>query len=57
MTFRKKNLLTELLGLDAREELLGLLNDEKNHRIQIKGDIEHLASLYLSKKKKNIWLL
>ena len=44
LTFRKKNLLTELMGLDAREELLGLSNDDKNHHIQIKGDM-------------NIWLL
>ena len=45
MAFRKKNLLTELMGLDAREELLGLSNEDHNHRIQIKGDIEQLASL------------
>ena len=45
MAFRKKNLLTELMGLDAREKLLGLLNEDHNHRIQIKGDIEQLASL------------
>ena len=39
LTFRK-NLLTELMGLDAREELLGSLSTEdQNHRIQIKGDI------------------
>ena len=45
MAFRKKSLLSKLLGLDAREEFLGLLNEEQNHRIQIKGDIEHLASM------------
>ena len=45
MAFRKKNLLTELMGLDAREELLGLSNEDHNHCIQIKGDIEQLASL------------
>ena len=40
LAFRKKNLLTELMGLDAREELLGSLSTEdQNHRIQIKGDI------------------
>ena len=37
--------MTELMGLDAREKLLGLLNEDHNHRIQIKGDIEQLASL------------
>ena len=41
----KKNLLTELMGLDAREELLGLSNEEQLRRIQLKGDIEQLASL------------
>ena len=41
----RKNLLTELMGLDAREELVGLSNDEQIHRIQLKGDIEQLAFL------------
>ena len=41
----KKNLLTELMGLDAREELLGLSNEEQLRRIQLKGEIEQLASL------------
>ena len=45
LAFRKKNLLTELMGLDAREELLGLSNEDKLRRIQLKGDIEQLASL------------
>ena len=45
LAFRKKCLLSELLGLDAREDLLGLLQEEQTHRIQIKGDIAHLASL------------
>ena len=45
MAFRKKSLLFELLGLDAREEFLGLSNEDQNRRIQIKGDIEHLASM------------
>ena len=45
LAFRKKTLLTELMGLDAREELLGLSNEEQIHRIQLKGDIEQLASL------------
>ena len=38
LAFRKKNLLTELMGLDVREELLGLSNGEQFRRIQIKGD-------------------
>ena len=28
LAFRKKNLLTELMGLDAREELMGLSNED-----------------------------
>ena len=43
--FRKKNLLTELMGLDDREESVGLSNEVQIRRIQLKGDIEHLASL------------
>ena len=45
LAFRKKCLLSELLGLDAREDLLGLLQEEQTRRIQIKGDIAHFASL------------
>ena len=45
LAFRKKNLLTDLMGLDAREELLGLSNEDQLRRIQLKGDIEQLASL------------
>ena len=45
LAFRKKNLLTELMGLDAREESVGLSNEDRIRRIQLKGDIEHLASL------------
>ena len=41
----KKKLLTELIGLDAREELLGLSGEDQLRRIQLKGDIEQLASL------------
>ena len=29
LAFKKKNLLTELMGLNAREELVGLSNDEQ----------------------------
>ena len=45
MAFRKKCLLSELLGLDAKEDLLGLSQEEQTCCIQIKGDIAHLASL------------
>ena len=45
LAFRKKNLLTELMDLDAREELLGLSNKDQLLHIQLKGDIEQLASL------------
>ena len=45
LAFRKKNKLTELMGLDAREELVGLSNKDESRRLQLKGDIEHLASL------------
>ena len=41
----KKKLLTELMGLDAREELLGLSGEDQLRCIQLKGDIEQLASL------------
>ena len=40
LAFRKKNLLTELMGLDVREELVGLSNEEQICRLQLKGDIE-----------------
>ena len=45
LAFRKKNKLTKLMGLDAREELVGLSNEDESRRLQLKGDIEHLASL------------
>ena len=45
LAFRKKNLLTKLMGLDAREELVGLSNEGQIHRLQLKGHIELLASL------------
>ena len=45
MAFRKKkSLLFELLGLDAIKKVRGLLNVEQSHHIQIRGDIEYLAS-------------
>lgn len=45
LTFKKKSLLFELLGLDAKDEILGLPHEEQSHRTQVKGDIEVLASL------------
>ena len=45
LAFRKKCLLSKLLGLDAREDLYGLSQEDQTHRIQIKGEIAHLASL------------
>ena len=45
LAFRKKNLLIELMGVDAREKSVGLSNEDHQSRIQLKGDIEHLASL------------
>ena len=45
MAFRKKCLLSELLGLDARENLSGLSHEDLTRRTQIKGEIAHLASL------------
>ena len=46
LAFReKKKLLFELLGLDAIKEVWGLSNVVQSHRIQIRGDIEYLASL------------
>ena len=45
LAFRKKCLLSELLGLDAREDLLGLSLEDQTLCTQIKGEIAHLASL------------
>ena len=45
LPFRKKCLLFELLGLDVREDLLGLSQVEQTRRIQIKTEIAHLPSL------------
>ena len=33
LALRKKNLLSELMGLDARKELVGLSNEDQNRRI------------------------
>ena len=33
LAFRKKSLLSELLGLDAREDLLGLSQEDQTRRI------------------------
>ena len=45
LAFRKKCLLSELLGLDAREDLSNLLQEEQTCHIQIKGEIAHFAYL------------
>ena len=45
LAFRKKCLLSELLGLDAREDVSGLSQEDQTCHIQIKGEIAHLASL------------
>ena len=45
LAFRKKCLLAEFMGLDAKEELLGLSTTEQSRRTQVKGDIAALAVL------------
>ena len=45
LAFRKKNMLTELMGLNAREELVGLSDEDQIRHLQIKGDIDQLAFL------------
>ena len=45
LAFRKKCLLSELLGLDVREDLSSLSQEDQTRRIQIKGEIAHLDSL------------
>ena len=45
LAFRKKCLLSELLALDAKEDLSGLSQEDQTRRIQIKCEIAHLASL------------
>ena len=50
MTFKKKSLLSELLGLDAKEDILGLSHEDQARRTQVKGEIEVLASM-----KETFW--
>ena len=50
LAFRKKCLLAELLGLDAKEDLRGLSNEEDSRRTQVTGDIATLAAL-----EKTFW--
>ena len=57
LAFREKNMLTELMGLDAREELVGLSNEEQIRRLQLEGDIEQLASLEETSWKQKSWAL
>ena len=56
LALRKENLLIELMGLDAREELLGLSDEDQFRHIQLKGDIEQLASLGKFPGDKNLGL-
>ena len=45
MAFRKKNLLTELMGLNAREELVGLSDedfDTRSYYHEIRGALNSL---------------
>ena len=53
LAFRKKCLLSELLGLDAREDLSGLSHEDQTRRTRIKGEITHLASLEISRRQKS----
>ena len=43
--WRKKELLGTLESLDAKEEVLGLTKTERNEKIVVKSQIEHLLSL------------
>ena len=45
LAFRKKSLLSELLGLDAISKVWDLSNEEQSRPMQIRRDIEYLASL------------
>ena len=45
LAFKKKSLLSELLGLDAKEDILGLSHEDQACRTQVKGEIEVLASM------------
>ena len=45
LSFNKKSLLSEFLGLDAKDENLGLSHEEQARKTHVKGEIEVLASL------------
>ena len=45
LVFRKKCPLSELLDLDAKEDLFDLSQEDQTRCIQIKGEIANLASL------------
>ena len=45
LAFKKQCLLSELLGLDAKEDILGLSLEDQACQTQVKGEIEVLASL------------
>ena len=57
LAFRKKNMLTKLMGLNAREELVSLSNEEQIRRLQLEGDIEQFASLEETSWKQKSWAL
>ena len=57
MAFRKKNMLTMLMGLNAREELVSLSNEEQIRRLQLEGDIKQFASLEETSWKQKSWAL
>ena len=46
-----------MLGLDAREDLFGLSQEDQTCRIQIKGEIAHLASLEEISWRQKPWIL
>ena len=56
LAFKKKSLLSKLLGLDAKEDILGLSHEEQAHRTQVKGEIEVLASLKRLSRDKSLVL-
>ena len=45
------------MGLDAREDLLGLSQEEQTRQIQIKSEIAHLASLEEISWRQKSWIL
>ena len=56
LAFKKKSFLSKLLGLDAKEDILGLSHEEQARRTQVKGEIEVLASLKRLSRDKSLVL-